>query len=146
MFQVGRICYKIAGRDSNNVCVVVDTIDEKYVLVDGNTRRKKVNVAHIEPTSKKVELQKGADTATVRDALEKAGYTLVKKGEPKKTPARAIKQRATKKQVESKPVKKAAAKPKAAKPVAEKKPEPAKKEASKPKVEAEKPKSEESKK
>jgi large subunit ribosomal protein L14e len=71
MIEVGRLCVKTAGRDAMEHCVVVEVIDEHYVLVDGNTRRKKVNKAHLEPTAKKVDIKKGADTKTVQAALEK---------------------------------------------------------------------------
>lgn len=41
MLEVGRVCVKTAGRDATKLCVVVEEIDETFVLVDGNTRRKK---------------------------------------------------------------------------------------------------------
>ena len=49
MFETGRICIKIAGRDAGNICIVIDKIDENYVLIDGNVRRRKCNIAHLEP-------------------------------------------------------------------------------------------------
>jgi len=101
MFEIGRICYKTAGRDSNNACVIVEVIDEKYVLVDGATRRKKVNTIHLEPTQKVIKLAKGAKTEDVVKALEKEGFAVAKKGAARKTPARVKKAKA-KKVVEAK--------------------------------------------
>ena len=49
IFEVGRLCVKLAGRDSGKKCVVVEKVDQQYVLVDGATRRKKVNIRHFEP-------------------------------------------------------------------------------------------------
>ena len=97
MFEVGRVVYKIAGRDSNQVGVIVEKIDDRYVLIDGNTRRKKVNVAHIEPTQKVVDIKKGATSAEVAKALTAAGFVVEKKGDSKKTPARKVAMKQAKK-------------------------------------------------
>lgn len=87
MLSVGRLCVKTAGRDAMMHCVVVEEIDNNYVLVDGNTRRKKVNKTHLEPLAKVLEIKSGADSKTVRDALEKAGIELRVKGESRKPKA-----------------------------------------------------------
>ncbi len=47
IFSVGRMCVKIAGRDAGRKCVVVEQLDDVFVLVDGNVRRKKVNVKQL---------------------------------------------------------------------------------------------------
>lgn len=125
MYQVGRLCYKIAGRDSNRPCVIVDNVDEKTVLIDGAVRRKNVNIIHIEPTEKVLEIAKGADTKTVVEALEKEGFNVPKTGEARETAERAKKQKAGADKVKEAPktAKKAtkkAAKPKATEKVAEK--------------------------
>jgi len=96
MLEVGRIVYKIAGRDSNKVAVIIDVIDDRFVLIDGGTRRKKVNVAHIEPTQKTVSVKKGAATSEVIAALEAAGFSFDKKGESRKAPARKKQAKAVK--------------------------------------------------
>ena len=106
MFEIGRICYKTAGRDSNKVCVIIEKIDDTYVLVDGNTRRKKVNVSHLEPTKKVLKIEKGADSKTVTQALEKEGFTIEKKGKAKKTPKRQVKQKKQKTPVQEEPAQK----------------------------------------
>ena len=77
MYDIGRVCVKIAGRDAGKKCVVVENIDGKYVLVDGQTRRRKVNVAHLEPTKQVVDIKKSADHAAVTKAFEGLGITLV---------------------------------------------------------------------
>ncbi|MEM3979819.1 MAG: KOW motif-containing protein, partial [Ignisphaera sp.] len=33
--EVGRICVKIAGREAGRKCVIVDIIDDNYVLIMG---------------------------------------------------------------------------------------------------------------
>lgn len=83
MLQVGRLCVKTAGRDAMQYCVVVEEIDTKFVLVDGNVRRKKVNKAHIEPLNKTLDIKKGADTKTILQAFEKEGIEIKKSADPK---------------------------------------------------------------
>ncbi len=83
VLEVGRLCVKTAGRDATNYCVIVEVLDEKYVLIDGNVRRKKVNMAHIEPLNKKLNIKSGADTKTVLSELEKAEIKVTKSAEPK---------------------------------------------------------------
>ena len=83
MLEEGRLCVKTAGRDAGEYCVIVEVIDNKYVLIDGNTRRKKVNKAHIEPLAKNLGVKKGADTSAVKDAFDKAGIAVKVKGEPR---------------------------------------------------------------
>lgn len=83
MIEVGRLCVKTAGRDAMQYCVVVDNESDKFVVVDGNTRRKRVNISHIEPLGKKLDIKKGADTKTVLDAFEKEGIEVKKSSEKK---------------------------------------------------------------
>ncbi len=89
MLTIGRVCMKLAGRDAGQTCVVVDTIDKNFVMVDGNTRRKKVNIVHLEPTDKTLDLGKGASHEAVIEAFKKAKLLKVKKAV--KRPAKAAK-------------------------------------------------------
>ena len=93
MFDVGRIAIKIAGRDAGKHCVVVDVVDSWHVLIDGETRRRKVNVKHLEPSNKVIELKKGASHEDVRKEFEKLGMKALdtKKKEKKEKPHRVRK-------------------------------------------------------
>ena len=71
MFEVGRMCLKIAGRDSNKYCVVIDKIDNNFVMVDGQTRRKKVNVKHLLPLTKTINIDKNAAHEKITEAFKK---------------------------------------------------------------------------
>ncbi|PIY59994.1 50S ribosomal protein L14e, partial [Candidatus Woesearchaeota archaeon CG_4_10_14_0_8_um_filter_47_5] len=62
MITVGRVCMKIAGRDANRICVVVEVIDEHFVMIDGQTRRRKCNILHLEPLQKTVDIAAGASS------------------------------------------------------------------------------------
>jgi large subunit ribosomal protein L14e len=59
-FAPGTVCVKIAGRDAGKTCVVTEKVDALFVKVDGFTRARKVNIKHLEPTGKRVDL-KGKD-------------------------------------------------------------------------------------
>jgi len=70
MVDIGRVCVKIAGRDAGKKCVVVDVLGKEMVMIDGETRRRKCNLAHIEPLDKKVDIKKGASHEEVMAALK----------------------------------------------------------------------------
>ncbi len=70
MFDVGRVCVKLAGRDAGQKCVVVDVLEGKYVLVDGMTRRRKCNMLHLEPLEETLDIKKGASHAEVAAAFK----------------------------------------------------------------------------
>jgi len=109
MIEVGRVCMKIAGRDAGQVCAVVEIIDKNYVLIDGQTRRRKCNVDHLEPLMKVIEISEGASHEDVVSELKKLGVEA-KSSKPKK--AAEPKQAAVKPEASAK---KAAPKKKAAK-------------------------------
>jgi len=76
MFDVGRVCIKTAGRDSKKYCVIIDVIDKAYVLIDGETRRKKCSINHIEPLGKVLKIEKNAPHEAVVEAMKKAGVRV----------------------------------------------------------------------
>src|SRR3989344_6111865 len=79
MFEVGRICVKIAGRDANKKCLIVDVLENNYVLIDGQTRRKKCNIRHLEPLDKLLKIKKNASHEEVAEALGKEGVKIEEK-------------------------------------------------------------------
>ena len=77
IFTVGRLCVKLAGRDAGQTGVIVEVIDQNYVLIDGATRRKKVNVRHLEPLSDTIDLKEKASHVDVVKAFEKLGLAVL---------------------------------------------------------------------
>ncbi|MHA1719762.1 MAG: 50S ribosomal protein L14e [Promethearchaeota archaeon] len=76
VFEVGRIAVKTLGREAGLSCVIVDIIDQSYVLIDGlKIRRRRANVRHLAPTPEKLDIKKGAKSQDVRKAIEKANLT-----------------------------------------------------------------------
>jgi len=78
IFDIGRVCVKTAGREAGRKCVVVDIIDDNFVLVTGpkhltGVKRRRANVRHLEPTPHKVNVARGASDEEVLKAVEEAG-------------------------------------------------------------------------
>ncbi|MBW9220856.1 50S ribosomal protein L14e [Methanothermococcus sp. SCGC AD-155-M21] len=71
--EVGTVCVKTLGREAGKTCVIVDIVDKNFVLIDGNVKRRRCNIKHIEPTDKKIDIEKGASTEEVRLALDTVG-------------------------------------------------------------------------
>ena len=66
--EKGRVCVKIAGRESGEKCVIVDVIDENFVEIVGNeVKNKRCNIKHLEPVDETVEVSD--DIEAVKEAL-----------------------------------------------------------------------------
>lgn len=79
LFEVGRLCVKIAGRDAGNKCVVVEDSGNGYVVIDGCVRRRKVNVKHLEPLAEMIKIKENAAHEDVKAAFDKLGLQAWKK-------------------------------------------------------------------
>src|SRR3989344_6049124 len=95
IFSVGRVCVKIAGRDAGRKCVVVQPINNHYVIVDGNTRRKKVNINHLEPLDQILEVKESASHEEVISIFKESGWEVWDKKSKKPAP-RPMKVKASK--------------------------------------------------
>ncbi len=95
MFDVGRVCMKVAGRDAGKRCVIVDVIGSNYVLIDGETRRRKTNVRHLEPMDQVLEVRKGASHDNVKSAVSSLSWVVLET-KPKQKAAKPIKARKAK--------------------------------------------------
>jgi len=66
---------KIVGREAGKKCIIVDVIDKNFLLVTGpkqvnGVKRRRVNVDHVEPTEKKVDIGRGESDEEVMKALD----------------------------------------------------------------------------
>jgi large subunit ribosomal protein L14e len=80
LYDIGRICVKVVGRETGSHCVIIETKDDSYVVVTGpknlsGVRRRKCNTRHLEPIETVLSISKGADDETVAKAIEEAGLT-----------------------------------------------------------------------
>lgn len=91
--EVGRICVKVTGREAGRKCVIVDIIDENFVLVTGpknltGVKRRRANIKHLEPTDKVIRIPRGASDEEVLKAIEEEGLVefMKEKVKPKLSP------------------------------------------------------------
>jgi large subunit ribosomal protein L14e len=76
--EVGRICAKVAGRESGKKCVIVDVMDKSFVLITGpkaltGVKRKRANVGHIKALEDKLDIKRGASDEEITSTLEATG-------------------------------------------------------------------------
>ncbi len=75
MLEIGRICLKTAGREAGKKCVVLERIDENFVLVIGpEVRKRRCNVKHLEPLPQVIEV-KGKSDEEIKKEIEKLEET-----------------------------------------------------------------------
>jgi large subunit ribosomal protein L14e len=76
--EVGRVCMKVAGRESGRKCVIVDVMDKSFVLVTGpkkvtGVKRRRVNINHVAPLEDTIQIKRGASDEEVTQMIEAAG-------------------------------------------------------------------------
>ena len=100
LMDVGRVCYKLAGRKSGKLCVIVDVKDKSNVLIDGNVRRKLCNISHLEPTEIVLKVKKGISTSDLQEAMKKDKLSVeVRKKKEKKVFEKKEEKKVIKKEV-----------------------------------------------
>lgn len=128
MFEVGRLCMKIAGREAGKYCVIVKKMDDNFVLITGpreltSVKRRRCNMNHLEPMLDVLKIKSDAADNDVLKAYQQANLTKklgLEPGKPAPKPARKAEKRPEKKEakkekaVVKKPAKKDARKEKPA--------------------------------
>ena len=76
--EVGRICLKLAGRESGKKCVIIEVIDKGFVIITGpkkitGVKRRRASINHIAPLKDKIVINRGSSDDEVTQALENAG-------------------------------------------------------------------------
>ncbi len=76
--EVGRLCVKLRGREAGRKCVIVEIVDDNFVVITGpkdvsGVKRRRANINHIEVLDKKISIEPGASDEEVKQALEQAG-------------------------------------------------------------------------
>jgi large subunit ribosomal protein L14e len=71
MIEIGRICVKTAGRDAGLKCVVVEILDNNMVMIDGQTRRRKCNMFHLEPLDQVIKIKPKASHDEIAEEFSK---------------------------------------------------------------------------
>jgi large subunit ribosomal protein L14e len=70
MIEVGRLIVKLAGRDAGLKGVIIEILDNNFVIIDGQVRRRKCNILHVEPLDKVLKIPKKATHDEVVKALK----------------------------------------------------------------------------
>ncbi len=74
--KIGQLAVKIAGKDGGKTVVIVDSVDYNFVIIDGDIKRKRCNIAHLEPLNKEIKLKKGAEHTDVVEAFKRIGIEI----------------------------------------------------------------------
>ncbi len=95
ILEAGRICLKTAGREAGKYCVVVEHVNDAFVLVTGpksvtGVKRRKCNIFHLQPTPEKFNIEPKSDDSKIEqmwmssDLVKKLGVTVPEKRTKKK--------------------------------------------------------------
>ncbi|MEK6841499.1 MAG: 50S ribosomal protein L14e [Nanoarchaeota archaeon] len=101
--MIGRVCIKLTGREAGKYCVVVNNLDDNFVLIDGNIKRRKCNINHLEFTDKVLNIKKDASTKEVLEAMNKENIKVIKLKEAKKEIKEKPNKKRKSKNLENKP-------------------------------------------
>lgn len=94
--MIGRLCTKLTGREAGKYCVIVNQFDDNFVLIDGNVKRRKCNINHLEFTDQLLSIKKDASTKEVLEAMNKVGIKTLKLKEKKEIREKPKKKRKVK--------------------------------------------------
>lgn len=84
--KVGQVCVKTTGRDAGKKGVILHVL-KNQALVDGEVRRRKVNLMHLVATNQHVDIKKDASHEDVKKVLATIGI-LVRDTTPKQAAPR----------------------------------------------------------
>src|SRR3989344_5093141 len=98
--EIGRLCVKIAGRDAGKKCLIIDVLDDRYALIDGETRRRRCNVMHLEPLNQVLKVEKDATHGDVLRSLKEIGVEGLQT-KPKQKTRKPSKKRKTPEQLKA---------------------------------------------
>jgi large subunit ribosomal protein L14e len=78
MIETGRVVLKIAGREAGKYAVVVEKVDDTFVIITGpksvtGIKRRKCNLEHIEPTNHVLDIGEKANDSSVEKSWNSSG-------------------------------------------------------------------------
>lgn len=78
ILEIGRICLKIAGRETGRYCVIVGKEEGDFVMVSGpkaitGVKRRRCNILHLEPLQHRFEIDSKTDDAKLEEIWKKSG-------------------------------------------------------------------------
>ena len=85
MLNVGDIVVKIVGRESGRYCVIVEKVNDSFVVIDGDVKKRKCNVKHLEPTGKSIKVDKNIKKEDIIKELIANKFKIKEKKEVKRS-------------------------------------------------------------
>ncbi len=83
--EPGRLVIKTAGREAGSIAVILKKIDDNFVLIDGQVKRRKCNIGHIETLDQKIKITKDITKQDIKKKFKELGYEIkITKPKPKK--------------------------------------------------------------
>lgn len=80
--NIGQVCAKTAGKEKGSRCVVIDNVDENFVIIAGiDVKRRRCNVKHLKPLLQRLTIKKNAVDNEVLEAMFSAGLVEEKSAE-----------------------------------------------------------------
>ncbi len=78
MLDIGRICLKNAGREAGRYCVIINKINENFVMITGpkqltKVKRRRCNIVHLKPLEEKIKIKPDATDAEILKECAKTG-------------------------------------------------------------------------
>lgn len=75
LYDVGRCCVILRGRRTGKKAVIVDIIDQNFVLITGppeitGVKRRRMNIDHLLPLNIKLNISKGASDEDVAKVIK----------------------------------------------------------------------------
>ncbi len=68
--EVGSVCVKTTGREAGNRAVVIEEVDDNFVIVQGpRVRKRKCNVLHLVPVGKKISVTRSMSQKDIEAKL-----------------------------------------------------------------------------
>lgn len=97
--EPGRLCIKTTGREAGKIAVVLEKTNDKFVLIDGQVKRRRCNINHLETLDKKIKVTKSTTKDELKKEFEALGYKLneTKAKTKKEKPAKVKKEKVEKK-------------------------------------------------
>lgn len=70
--EIGSVCVKTTGREAGHRAVVIEAVDDNFVIVQGpKVRKRKCNVLHLVPVGKMISVTKGMSQNELEEKLAK---------------------------------------------------------------------------
>ena len=75
LFDIGRCCIILRGRRAGRKAIVVDIVDENFVLITGppqinGVKRRRMNIDHLLPTNIRIKIKRGASDEDILKAIK----------------------------------------------------------------------------